>query len=61
MQVRIRASGINQVSRIPRENLGPVESPARAIVYLCTAEARDLSGREVSLSDGEFRRRAGIG
>ena len=60
MQVQIRASGINRVSQIPRQNLGPVENPARAILYLLTAHARDLSGREVALSDADFRRRAGI-
>ena len=60
MQVQIRASGINQVSRIPRENLGAVEAPARAIAYLLSDEARDLSGRELEISDPDFRRRAGI-
>ena len=61
MQVQIRASGINPVSRIPRENLGSIDDPARAIVYLCTPAARDLSGQEISLADPDFRRRAGIG
>jgi NAD(P)-dependent dehydrogenase (short-subunit alcohol dehydrogenase family) len=55
MQVAIRASGINMISRIPRENLTPVERPAAAIVYLCTSEADDLSGQEVSLGDASFR------
>ena len=36
MQVTIRASGINLISKIPREQLTPVAHPARAIVYLCT-------------------------
>ena len=40
MQVTIRASGINMVSRIPREQLTPVAHPARAIVYLCTRGGR---------------------
>jgi NAD(P)-dependent dehydrogenase (short-subunit alcohol dehydrogenase family) len=57
MQVAIRASGINQVSRIPRANLTPVAHPAVAIVYLCTPAADDLNGREFSLRDDPFRAR----
>lgn len=60
MQVTIRASGVNQISRIPREQLTPVAQPARAIVYLCTQAAADLSGQEVRLGDEAFRARAGI-
>jgi 3-oxoacyl-[acyl-carrier protein] reductase len=61
MQVTIRASGINMVSKIPREQLTPVAHPARAIVYLCTREADDLAGCEFSLRDDDFRRRIGLG
>ena len=60
MQVAIRASGINPISRIPRESLVPVEHPTRAIVYLCTPAASDLSGTEVSLNDTDLRRRIGL-
>jgi 3-oxoacyl-[acyl-carrier protein] reductase len=61
MQVTIRASGINMISRIPREQLTPVAHPARAIVYLCTKEADDLAGKEFSLRDDDFRQRIGLG
>lgn len=57
MQVAIRASGVNQISRIPREKLTPVAHPAAAIVYLCTPAADDLAGQEFSLNDGAFRAR----
>jgi NAD(P)-dependent dehydrogenase (short-subunit alcohol dehydrogenase family) len=57
MQVAIRASGINVVSKIPRENLTPVAHPAAAIVYLCTPAADDLNGQEFSLRDDSFRTR----
>ncbi|HEX3990232.1 MAG TPA: SDR family oxidoreductase [Acetobacteraceae bacterium] len=57
MQVTIRASGINVVSKIPRQNLTPVAHPATAIVYLCTPEADDLNGQEFSLRDDPFRAR----
>jgi len=55
MQVTIRASGVNVVSKIPRENLTPVAHPAAAIVYLCTPAADDLNGQEFSLRDEPFR------
>jgi 3-oxoacyl-[acyl-carrier protein] reductase len=57
MQVTIRASGINMVSQIPRQNLTPVAHPATAIVYLCTPDADDLNGQEFSLRDDSFRAR----
>ena len=57
MQVIIRASGINPISKIPRANLTPVAHPAAAIVYLCTGAADDLAGKEFSLRDEAFRQR----
>ena len=60
MQAVVRASGINRISRIPREALTPAHLPARALVYLCTPAAADLSGTVVSLNDAEFRRRIGL-
>jgi NAD(P)-dependent dehydrogenase (short-subunit alcohol dehydrogenase family) len=60
MQVTIRASGVNVISQIPREQLTPVAHPARAIVYLCTQAADDLAGKEFSLRDEEFRSRLGL-
>jgi 3-oxoacyl-[acyl-carrier protein] reductase len=60
MQVTIRASGINVVSKIPRQNLTPVAHPAAAIVYLCTPAADDLNGQEFSLRDEHFRARLNL-
>jgi 3-oxoacyl-[acyl-carrier protein] reductase len=60
MQVTIRASGMNQISKIPRGDLAPVAHPAKAIVYLCGAEADDLAGQELSLRDEDLRRRVGL-
>jgi len=57
MQVTIRASGINMISKIPRQNLTPVAWPAIAIAYLCTSDADDLNGQEFSLNDQTFRAR----
>mgnify|MGYP002403323653 CR=1 FL=1 len=61
MQARIRASGVNEVSRLRREELAPPDDPARAIVYLCGPDAADLAGQELTIRDPEFRRRAGLG
>ncbi len=60
MQVTIRASGINVVSKIPREKLTPVAHPAAAIVYLCTPAADDLNGQEFSLGNETFRSRLNL-
>ena len=54
MQGLIRASGMNQISRIPRENLFPPSLPAKAIVFLCTPAADDLNGQEFSIRDEGF-------
>jgi 3-oxoacyl-[acyl-carrier protein] reductase len=59
MQVKIRASGMNQVSQIPRANLSPVEHAVRGLVYLCD-DGDDLQGQDVSMRDEAFRTRIGL-
>ncbi len=60
MQGVIRASGINPVSQIPRENLIGVEGPAHAIAWLCTAAADGYAGQEVDVRTAEFRAACGL-
>jgi 3-oxoacyl-[acyl-carrier protein] reductase len=60
MQAAIRASGINRISQIRQIDLAPVGHPAAAILYLCTAAADDLVGKELALNDPDFRRRIGL-
>jgi len=60
MQVKIRASGINQISQIPRANLSPVEHAVRGLIYLCSAASDDLMGQDVSMRDDAFRSRIGL-
>jgi len=60
MQVKIRASGLNQISQIPRANLSPVEHAVRGLVYLCGPAGDDLIGQDVSMRDEAFRRRIGL-
>jgi NAD(P)-dependent dehydrogenase (short-subunit alcohol dehydrogenase family) len=61
MQVKIRASGLNQVSQIPRANLTPVEHAVRGLLYLCNDASDDLIGQDVSMRDEAFRKRIGLG
>ena len=60
MQVKIRASGVNPVSQIPRANLSPVEHAVRGLVHLCTKASDDLIGQDASMRDDAFRRRIGL-
>ena len=61
MQVKIRASGLNLVSQIPRANLSPVEHAVRGLLYLCDDASDDLAGQDVSMRDEAFRGRIGLG
>jgi NAD(P)-dependent dehydrogenase (short-subunit alcohol dehydrogenase family) len=60
MQVAIRASGINPVSRLSRESLAPASEPAKGIVWLCTPAAAALAGQELDVRAPEFRAAAGL-
>ena len=60
MQVKIRASGMNMISRIPRGELSPVEHAVRGLMYLCTTAGDDLIGQDASMRDQDFRRRIGL-
>lgn len=60
MQREIKKSGINPVSELDWEDHIPAEWPARALLWMCSPDADDQIGAEVSLRDGAIRRRAGI-
>jgi len=60
MQAKIRASGMNMISRIPRGDLSPVEHAVRGLMYLCTSASDDLNGQDASMRDEAFRRRIGL-
>lgn len=60
MQVMIRASGINPVSRMDPDALLSAELPARCVAYLCTPAAADISCGELSILDPALRARAGL-
>jgi NAD(P)-dependent dehydrogenase (short-subunit alcohol dehydrogenase family) len=60
MQGTIRASGINPVSKIPRESLAPPDDAAHGIAWLCTEAADVYAGQEVDVRNTDFRRAAGL-
>ncbi len=60
MQATVRASGVNEVSRLPKTALRPAAEPARAVAYLLSGEADDLASGEVEIRDAGFRTRAGL-
>ena len=60
MQVKIRASGMNVISKIPRAELSPVAHAVSGLLYLCTKAADDLQGEDASMRDDAFRRRLGL-
>lgn len=51
MQATIRASGVNDVSRLRREQLAPAREPARLVALLCLGRPAELRGRDVSVGD----------
>lgn len=57
MQASIRASGINDISRMPRSNLAPAERPAEYIAWLCDARPADLGGQDLSINDAALQAR----
>jgi len=60
MQVKIKASGINPVSRLDPSAHIPPEWVARAIAWLCTSEADAWLGQDFSLKTEEGRAAVGL-
>ncbi|WP_209426456.1 SDR family oxidoreductase [Pararhodobacter sp. SW119] len=60
MQAAIRASGVNPVSQLDWSMHVPPEWPARALLWMCSADADDWRGAEVSLREASIRQRLGL-
>lgn len=60
MQTNVRASGVNEVSELPKTALRPAGEPARATAYLLSGKADDLAGNDVDIRDAGFRTRVGL-
>lgn len=60
MQKEIKASGINPVSQLNWEDHIPADWPARALLWMCSADADEFLGGEVSLREEGIRKRVGL-
>jgi NAD(P)-dependent dehydrogenase (short-subunit alcohol dehydrogenase family) len=60
MQREIKASGVNPVSQLDWSVHIPPEWPARALVWMCGAEADGYLGQDISLRDEGIRRAVGL-
>jgi NAD(P)-dependent dehydrogenase (short-subunit alcohol dehydrogenase family) len=60
MQRDIKASGINPVSQLDWSDHIPPEWVAKALVWMCSDEANDFLGDEVSLRDETIRAKVGV-
>jgi len=60
MQREIKASGINPVSTLDWSDHIPPDWPAKALLWMCTPDADDFVGQEISLRDEGVRRRIGL-
>ena len=60
MQREIRASGVNAVSQIDWSEHIPPDWPAKALLWMCSADADAFLGQELSLRDPDIRRRVGL-
>lgn len=60
MQREIKASGVNPVSQLDWDVHIPADWPARALLWMCSADANDWLGREISLRDEDIRKQVGL-
>lgn len=60
MQREIKASGINPVSQLDWDVHIPADWPARALLWMCSPDADEWLGQEISLRDEDIRRRIGL-
>jgi NAD(P)-dependent dehydrogenase (short-subunit alcohol dehydrogenase family) len=60
MQREIKASGVNPVSQLDWDVHIPADWPARALLWMCSADANDWLGREISLRDEDIRKKVGL-
>lgn len=60
MQQEIKASGINPVSQLDWSVHIPADWPARALLWMCSKDADEFVGQEISLRDETIRKRIGL-
>ncbi len=60
MQREIKDSGVGPVAKLDWEDHVPPEWPARALMWMCTAEADGFRGMDVSLREENVRKAVGL-
>ena len=60
MQTSIRTSGLNPISKMAPSDHSLPEKPAKVIAWLCTDDAKEFDGDDVSIKDLEVQKRAGL-
>ena len=60
MQREIKASGINPVSQLDWSDHIPADWPAKALLWMCSADADAWLGKEISLRDPDIRATLGL-
>lgn len=60
MQREIKASGINPVSQLNWEDHIPADWPARTLLWMCSPDADEWCGEEISLRDEGIRKKVGL-
>jgi len=60
MQVTIRASGMNEISKLRREQLAAPGVPARWVTWLCIERPQDLDGMDFSVNDAALKARVAL-
>lgn len=60
MQRDIKASGINPVSQLEWSDHVPPEWPAKTLVWMCSDEADEFLGDDISLREDRIRKKVGL-
>ena len=60
MQRNIKASGINPVSQLEWSDHIPPEWPAKTLVWMCSPDADEYCGTDISLREDDIRKRVGL-
>lgn len=60
MQREIKASGINPVSQLDWDAHIPADWPAKCLLWMCSPDADEFCGQEISLRDEGIRARVGL-
>ena len=60
MQRAIRASGVGPIAKLDWAAHVPPEWPARTLVWMCSPDADEFAGQEISLRQEAIRRRVGL-